>query len=353
MAAFSSFVEEGGGAVPDSQAAPAAAPAPVAAEPVAVPAPATAAAPTPAAAIPVAAGSRVVASPKARALASSSGKDLSSIPGTGPNGRVLAADVAEWVQSAAVQPAAANASAGSAAPAAPVSNAGGYTDYPLSADAQAIANAALLSKRNVPHYYLTVEVTMDEVIALRKQLNKSLGEGNQLSVNDFIVKAAANAMKTVPSVNASWHGSFVRNYEKVDVNVFVGSGETLRTPLLKDVGGSGLSGISTAITNAVEDESSSNEIGSFSFINLGMYGLKSAAPVITEPQAGMLAVGAIEEKVVPNDASAVEAGGEIYKYANVMTATLSVDHRVVDGAVGAQWLAAFRGHVEKPITLLL
>jgi pyruvate dehydrogenase E2 component (dihydrolipoamide acetyltransferase) len=364
VAAFADYKVEAAAAAP---AAAAAAVAPAAASPTPpppVPPPAAAAPPAPAAP----AGGRVVASPLAHMLAKELGYDVTAITGSGPGGRIIAADVKEFTPSAATvstitttTPAAADTPApaqATIAAALPVPGAG-YTDYPLSESAKEVAARLMQAKRNVPHYYLTVDVSMDELLKTRASLNKALGEDEALGVYELILKAAAKSMKVVPSANASWMESVVRVYDSVDINVVIGSGDALYTPVLRDCASKGLKSISKELGAAVAALEPAEEgeapailggLGTFTVMNLGMYGIKSCAPIIREPQACALAIGAMENRIVPNDDPASE---EIYKESVVMTATLSCDHRVVDGAVGAQWLAAFKSHVENPTTLLL
>lgn len=369
VAAFADYVVKAS-AAPPAAAEPAA---PVATEtaPPPPPAPETpppppAAAPTPS---PAASGDRVVASPLAHMLAKDMGYDIATIPGTGPGGRVIAADVKEFVPSAAAAVTAvtaetptaaaaapAPAQAAMAAPTAPPVPGAGYTDYHLSVSAQETAAALTHSKQNVPHYYLTVDVSMDALLEMRKTLNASLGEEQSLGTYELLLKAAAAAMKAVPSANASWMDSVVRVYDSVDINVVVGNGDALYTPVMRNVGARGVQSLSTDLNGfvaAVEEESLGEEfasMGTFTVMNLGMYGIKSCAPIIREPQACALALGAMENRIVPNDN---EESEEIYKESVMLTATLSCDHRVVDGAVGAGWLSAFKSHVENPSTLLL
>jgi pyruvate dehydrogenase E2 component (dihydrolipoamide acetyltransferase) len=298
-------------------------------------------------------------------LAKDMGYDIASIPGTGPGGRVIAADVKEFVPAAEAATAeapvgattAAPAQAAMAAPAAPPVAGVGYTDYPLSVSAQEIAAALSHSKQNVPHYYLTVDISMDSLLEMRKTLNESLGEDQSLGTYELLLKAAAAAMKAVPSANASWMDSVVRVYDSVDINVVVGNGDALYTPVMRNVGGRGVQSLSKDLSSfvmAAEEETGLGEefasMGTFTVMNLGMYGIKSCAPIIREPQACALALGAMENRIVPNDD---EDSEEIYKESVMLTATLSCDHRVVDGAVGAGWLSAFKTHVENPSTLLL
>ena len=376
VAAFKDFVVE----------AAAAASAPPAAAVVAPPPPApAAAAPTPThAAAPVApaTGGRVIASPRAHTLAKERGYgEISAlrIVGTGPGGRIIAQDVLEYDPSsvavvAVAAPVAAPAAVIAVAPtpaaaAAPVTSlpgpvAGpGYTDYSLAAPALELASRLHASKQNVPHYYLTIDLSLDALLQLRSTLNSTMklsdsGGDGAITVNDLLMKAAAAAMKTVPAANSSWLGDKIRVYDSVDINVVVGSGSNLYAPGIRDVGRRGLKAISddaAAAASVVEggDPTAApgfGDVGTFTVVNLGMFGVKSCAPVIREPQACALALGVIENRIVPNDDP---KGDEIYKESVMMTATLSCDHRVVDGAVGAGWMSAFKNHVENPVTLLL
>lgn len=372
VAAFADYKVDAAAAAP-SQPEPAAAPEP-APTPAAAPPPPPAPAAAPAAT--ASSGQRAVASPLARMLAQEMGyNDLSLIPGTGPGGRILASDVKEYVPSAegvAVEAVAdvggAPAPAQAAMAAAPIPGAG-YTDYPLDAASQEAAARLAQSKRNVPHYYLTVDVTVDELLKLRSSLNAGANDENdKIGVYELLLKAAGAAMKAVPSANASWMDSVVRVYDSVDINVVLGAGDTLTTPVIRNVGTKGLKSIQQDLNNAMTYLNASEDaddaaaalpsapveydsMGTFTVVNLGMYGIKSCAPIIREPQSCALALGALENRIVPNDDDSEDA--DIYKESVVLTATLSCDHRVVDGAVGAQWLSAFKSHVENPNTLLL
>eukprot|EP00569_Conticribra_weissflogii_P004969 CAMPEP_0171334006 /NCGR_PEP_ID=MMETSP0878-20121228/4379_1 /TAXON_ID=67004 /ORGANISM="Thalassiosira weissflogii, Strain CCMP1336" /LENGTH=507 /DNA_ID=CAMNT_0011835039 /DNA_START=110 /DNA_END=1633 /DNA_ORIENTATION=+ len=381
VAAFKDFVADVGAAA--ASAAPAPAPAVEAPAAPAAPTPPPSLAPSPA---PSSTGERVVASPRAHTLAKQMGYgDISAlrIVGTGPGGRIIAQDVLEYDPSTAViaasdsvaSPASAPAAATSASstPSSPTASRSspapqpirgpGYVDHVLPPHAIELASRLHSSKRNVPHYYLTIDLSLDNLLALRSDLNSSLKlESGGITVNDLLLKAAAAAMKTVPAANASWmDDSFVRVYDSVDVNVVVGNGSSLYSPVIKDVGRKGLMAVSeefARVSSVVEEEDAAAEgaegfgdVGTFTVVNLGMFGIKSCAPIVREPQACALALGAIENRIVPNDGGGED--GEIYKESVMMTATLSCDHRVVDGAVGAQWLAAFKNHVENPVTLLL
>jgi pyruvate dehydrogenase E2 component (dihydrolipoamide acetyltransferase) len=363
--AFADFVLEAGAA--PAAAAPTPTPAPTTSPPppppVTPPAPSTPMAPTPP--IPVS-GQKAIASPLAHKLAKELGHNIAQIAGTGPGGRIIAADVKEFVPMAAAAPAvaiatpapaqAAIAAAAVAVTPPPVAGAG-YTDYPLSDSAREVAARLTQSKRNVPHYYLTVDLSMDELIKMRSTLNASINDAaNQIGVYELLLKATAAAMKAVPSANAAWMDSVVRVYDSVDINVVVGNGDSLYTPVIADVGGRGVKALSSDLKAAEAVLEGVNEgeltpnfltMGTITVMNLGMYGIKSCAPIIREPQSCALAFGVIENRIVPS-------GDEsLYKESVMMTATMSFDHRVVDGAVGAQWLAAFKSHVENPTTLLL
>jgi len=306
---------------------------------------ATPEAPAPAAAIPQPSGGRVVASPLAHMLAKEMGHDISAIPGTGPDGRIIAADVKEFTPSAVTAaPTTMDAVVGP-----PIAGVG-YTDYPLTDQARQVAAQLAHAKQNVPHYYLTVDVQCDALLKLRDTLQLSVE--SELGMYELFLKAAGLSMKTVPVANAAWMDSVVRVYDDVDVNVVMGSGDELCTPILRDVARKGIRAISDELQATVgsleEGEPVSGGVGTFTVMNLGMYGIKSCAPIIREPQACALALGAMETRVVPSDDEENPYAEKLY-----LTATLSCDHRVVDGAVGAEWLSAFKTLVENPESLLL
>jgi len=327
-----------------ASATPAAAsppPAPAAAAPQPVPGQALATPPSPGT-------GRVFASPFARKLAREAGYDISQIQGTGPNNRVLAADVESFTPSQAME-------AGAPASAAPRVG-DGFVDFELSEESLRIADQLVASKQLVPHYSLSVDMELTALLEARDQLNQSLPEEDQLSVHDMFVKAAALAMRSVPEVNSSWMETFVRMYHRVDINIMVGVGDGLVAPVIRDAGGKGMKAISDEIRGMVE-AAQNNDLGAddavtgtFTIVNLGMYGVKSASPIISMPQAAVLALGTIEERVLPNNDPESD---QIYRVAPMITATCAFDHRVVDGAVGAQWLAAYRKMIESPMTMLL
>jgi pyruvate dehydrogenase E2 component (dihydrolipoamide acetyltransferase) len=340
--------------------APAAAPKAAAAAPKAAPAPPPPRAAAPAApAAPAAqwsapaAGSRVVASPLAKKNAAAAGLPLAGLAGTGPGGRVLAADVADALQARAHAPAAATAAAPAAAgPSALDAFFPAYTDASVSNIRKITAQRLQESKQTVPHFYLSVDVSMDALLKARAALNGAPGAAHKISVNDLMIKAAALACARVPDVNASWLGDRIRRYSAVDVSVAVQTDAGLMVPIVRGADTKGLAAISADV-KALAAKARAGKLtpaefvgGTFTISNLGMMGVKSFAAIINPPQAAILAVGATRKQVV-------SAPGGGYAEASVLTATLSCDHRVVDGAVGAAWLAAFKGLLEDPLTMVL
>ena len=316
VGAFADFEAPAGAvAAPAPAAAPEPAPAPVAPAPVApAPAPVVAAAPS---------GGRVAASPLARKEAQAKGVDLSRIVGTGPGGRVTFDDV----HNAPAQAGVAQAHA---------------SDYAITPEAAYLAAKLAHSAQTAPHYYLTMDIQVGKALALLDELNA--GEDAKIGLGDLFVKAAANAAVAVPDVNASWLDGVVRQYQRVDVNLVVGVGEGLRAPVLIDVASMSLKQVSEASAAAMADETP-YMAGTITVQNLGAFGLSSAAPVVHTPQACCLALGAVV------DAAALVDGKVVSQ--PKLAATLAADHRVVDGAVGAAWLAALRALVEAPAKLLL
>ena len=354
-------------AAPAKPSAPAAAP--IAAEPsAAAPArPAQAAASAAPAAPPAPArpakGDRLFASPLARRMAADAGLDLKAISGSGPHGRIVKADV-ETAKSRgpSPQPAAVPAAAKVAAPApapaqAAAAVAGGIAHHvvPHTSMRRAIARRLTESNQQVPHFYLTLDCEIDSLLKLRADLNgKSPEKGDgayKLSVNDFVIRAAAAALRKVPAANAAWSEEGIVMFDAVDISVAVAIPGGLITPIIRNADSKGLAAISTEMKSlaakAREGKLKLEEFqgGTFSISNLGMYGIKDFAAVINPPQGAILAVGAGEQRPV------VKAGA--LGIATIMSVTLSVDHRAVDGAVGAEYLAAFKRLVEDPITLLL
>ena len=285
-------------------------------------------------------GGRVLASPLAKRLAAEVALDLSALRGSGPNGRIVRRDVEAARQAgvAAAPPSAAQAVSGAA-----------YEDIPHNAMRRTIAQRLAESKQKVPHFYLTIDCELDTLLELRKKLNDAVPAG-KISVNDFIIKAVAHAMGQVPAVNAAWTDTAIRRYRDVDISVAVATPSGLITPILRNVALKSLAAISSEIKVLAERGKAGRLLpqeyqgGSFTISNLGMYGIREFSAIINPPQACILAVGAAEQRpVVKNGSLAV---------ATVMSCTLSADHRVVDGAVGAEFLAAFKAAIQNPFALL-
>jgi pyruvate dehydrogenase E2 component (dihydrolipoamide acetyltransferase) len=330
------------------------APAQPATEPAAAPSPSADPRPT----APVTDGVRIFASPLARRMAQQAGLDLDSLRGSGPNGRIVKADVEAKISGAPGAMAPATAAAARAplpAPAGPgarqMAEALGmtYRLEPNSNIRKIIARRLSESKQTVPHFYLTVDCVIDDLLAARKRINAD--NDLKVSVNDFVIKAAAAALKGVPAANASWDDEGILFYDHADVSVAVATPSGLITPIVKAAEGKGLAAISAEMKDlaarAREGQLKPEEYqgGTFSISNLGMYGIKEFSAIINPPQGCILAVGAgAQQPVVKDGALAV---------ATVMSCTLSVDHRVVDGAVGAEFLAAFKRFVETPVAMLL
>lgn len=229
-----------------------------------------------------------------------------------------------------------------------------YTDIPTTSMRKIIASRLTESKQQIPHYYVTVEINMDKTNKLREVLNKSAEGKYKLSVNDFVIKASALALKSVPEVNSAWQGDFIRQYNTADICVAVATPAGLITPILTSAESKGLSTISSQVkdlaTRARDGKLSPQEYqgGSFTISNLGMFGVSNFTAVINPPQSCILAVGGAQQKVVADETA--ESG---FAVRNVMEVTLSADHRVVDGAVGATWLQSFKGFMENPLKMML
>ena len=335
------------------------APAPTAApEPASTPEAEPAPAPQPAPAAPKSNGARVFVSPLAKRIAADAGIDIGAISGSGPHGRVVKRDVDAAIAGGVAAPAAAP-SAAPPAPAAPAPAqlpvvAGGYTEVPHTNMRKVIARRLQESKQTVPHFYVTMECEIDKLLAMRKNLNaraEATGEDYKISVNDFIIRAAAFAMKKVPDVNASWTDEAMLLYNDIDISVAVAIDGGLITPIVRNADQKGLAVISNEMKDlaarAREGKLSPDEFqgGGFTISNLGMYGVKEFAAIINPPQSCILAVGAGEQRPVVRDGALTTA--------TMMSVTLSTDHRVVDGALGAEWLQAFKVLIEDPLAMLL
>ncbi|APR54068.1 pyruvate dehydrogenase complex dihydrolipoamide acetyltransferase [Sphingomonas koreensis] len=319
---------------------------------------APAAAPAPVAAPAAASGDRVKASPLARRIAAEKGVELGSVSGSGPNGRIVKADVEgakPGAAPAAAAPAAPAAAPAAAAPAAPASvwydESIPHEEEKLSNIRKTIARRLTEAKQTIPHIYLTVDVQLDALLKLRGQLNKSLeARGVKLSVNDMLIKALAVALAQVPKCNVTYAGDKLVKYSRSDISVAVSTPTGLITPIIRDAANIGLASISTQMKElgqrAKEGKLQPHEYqgGTASISNMGMFGIKQFDAVINPPQAMILAVGAGEKRpYIVDDALGV---------ATVMSATGSFDHRAVDGADGAELMKVFKALVESPMGLL-
>jgi pyruvate dehydrogenase E2 component (dihydrolipoamide acetyltransferase) len=338
------------GAAPKAAAAPAAAPAPVTAPVAAAPAPVAA----------PASGDRVFASPLARRMAAQAGVDISKIAGSGPNGRIVKADVDAAMSRgpapvAAAAPAVAPALAAAPRPAAPVAITAPHTAVPNSSIRKVIARRLAESKATIPHFYVSTDVEIDALLKIRADLNaRSPKDGPgayKLSVNDLVIKATAVTLRRFPNVNAMWTEDAILQLHDVDISVAVSIPDGLITPIVKNADIKGLAAISNEMKDLAARAKSGKlkpeefQGGGFSISNMGMYGVRDFAAIINPPQAGILAVSAGEQRpVVKNGALAI---------ATVMTLTLSVDHRVIDGALAAEFLQALKRNIEDPLSLML
>ncbi len=350
------LAEEGGAAAPAPKAEPAKAEAPKAAA-AATPAEAPkAAAPAPAAAPVAKSGARVFASPLARRLAKDAGLDLSTVKGSGPHGRIVKSDV-EAAGKGGARPAAAPAAASGIEVRKVQSLAdmgipdGSYDLVPLDGMKKAIARRMVGAVQNVPHFPLFIDVEIDALLAARAKINAVLEKsGVKVSVNDFVIKAAALALKAVPEANASYSPEGIALHHNADVAMAVAIDGGLITPIIFKAETKSLSQIAVESKDlakrAREKKLKPEEFqgGTFSVSNLGMFGIKSFSSIINEPQGAIMSVGAGEQRPVVKD-------GQL-TIATVMTVTVTCDHRVVDGATGARFLQAFKPLIEDPVTML-
>jgi pyruvate dehydrogenase E2 component (dihydrolipoamide acetyltransferase) len=302
--------------------------------------------------------SRIIASPLAKRIADAVGINLANVTGTGPHGRIVKADV-EAARGQSPHPAASAVPAAAPAPAAasrapsPLPYAvGTYDVVPLDGMRRTIARRMTESFRDVPHFPLNVDLEIDKLLELRKQLNQvGAAQNSKVSVNDLVIKAAALACKRVPAANASYTPDGILIHHNADIAVAVAIDGGLITPVIRKAETKGLAAISDEM-KSLADKARNRKLtpedyagGTFSISNLGMMGIKSFMSIINEPQGCILSVGAGEPRpVVKNGALAI---------ATVMSVTLTCDHRVVDGSIGSAWLAAFRYLIEEPIGLML
>lgn len=334
-------------AAPEEAADAAAAPAAAVAGPAAAPAAADA-------------EQRLFASPLVRRLARERGVDLADVPGSGPRGRVVRRDLDAWTQARderhpdaetpTVAPAPVAPAEAAPAPTAPVPAGAAYEDVPHTGMRRAIARRLTESKATVPHFYLQADCRVDALLELRARINE--GREQRISVNDLVVKAVAGAMRDVPEANAIWTADATRRFANADIAVAVSVPGGLLTPVVRQADRLSIGELATTVRDlaerAREGRLKQNELegGSFAVSNLGMYGTTSFSAIINPPHAGILAVGAATRRPV------VDADGSLAA-ATVMSVTLSADHRVLDGALAAQWLAAFVARIENPLQILL
>lgn len=294
-------------------------------------------------------GDRVIASPLAKRIAEQKGLDLKAVKGSGPNGRIVKADV-EAAQSGAA-PAAAPSAAPQTGQAAVPDFGIPYEAEKLNNVRKTIARRLTEAKQTIPHIYLTVDVRLDALLKLRSELNKALeADGVKLSVNDLLIKALAKALIRVPKCNVSFAGDELRKYSRADISVAVAAPSGLITPIIVDAAAKGVAQISTEM-KALADKAREGKLmpheyqgGTASLSNLGMFGIKQFDAVINPPQAMIMAVGAGEQRPYVVDGA--------LSVASVMSATGSFDHRAIDGADGAQLMQAFKDLIENPLGLV-
>lgn len=286
-------------------------------------------------------GGRVFSSPLARRIADQKGIVLADVPGTGPRGRIIKRDVENYTPVAKAGAAMAQASLDGDAP---------FEEIKLSNMRKTIAKRLTESKQNVPHFYLGVDIELDNLLDARKELN-SMSDEYKISVNDFIIRACALALKKVPAANVQFGGDVMRQYSRSDISVAVAIEGGLVTPVIRGAEQKGLRQISDE-TKALAKKARDGKLmpedyqgGTFSISNLGMMGIKQFQAVINPPQAAILAIGSGEQRPVIKDGQVTAA--------TVMSVNLACDHRAIDGAVGAEFLAALKTYLEHPSTMLL
>ena len=280
-------------------------------------------------------GARVFASPLAKRIATQKGIDLNQIQGSGPHGRIVKNDVEN--------------TRGNSAPI--TYSDSGFEDIKLNGMRKTIGKRLTDAKQTIPHFYLTIDCELDELLSFRTKLNAMPNAKTKLSVNDFVVKATALALMEEPDANVTFHGDYVRRYTQADVCVAVAIDGGLVTPIVKAANLKSLNEISFEVKDLAEKARAGKlppeayQGGSFTISNLGMYGIKHFDAIINPPQACILAVGAGEQRAVVRNGNIVAA--------NMVTLTLSLDHRALDGAVGAAFLKALKGYIENPLSLLM
>ncbi|MBS1035332.1 pyruvate dehydrogenase complex dihydrolipoamide acetyltransferase [Gluconobacter cerinus] len=307
-------------------------------------APVNAPAPVTKAAVTAESYERIFVSPLAKRMAKERGIALTSLNGTGPNGRILKRDVEKGGQPATT--------ATKATPAAPVANEGSVTRVPNSTMRKVIARRLTESKTQVPHFYVSVDIELDALLALRSKLNATAEDNSfKLSVNDMMIKAVGLALKKVQGLNVQFTDSETLHFDNVDISMAVSIPDGLITPIIRNADQKSLREISREAKDLAKRARAGKlkpeefQGGTFSISNMGMFGVRDFAAIINPPQAGILAIASGEKRAVVR--------GDQLAIATVMTATLSVDHRAVDGALGAQWLNALRDIVQNPYTLVV
>jgi pyruvate dehydrogenase E2 component (dihydrolipoamide acetyltransferase) len=289
-----------------------------------------------------ASGERLFASPLVRRLARERNLDLASVAGSGPSGRIVRRDL-EGVHQTQSAP---RAELTAASPVVPTP---GYIDVPHTGMRRAIARRLTESKSTVPHFYVVADCRVDALLELRREVNEI--SSRRISINDFVIKAVAKALVEVPDANVIWTEEASRRFDTVDVAVAVSTDGGLLTPVLRGVESLGVATISEQVTELADRARSGRlkqhelEGGSFAVSNLGMFGVDEFSAILNPPQSGILAVSAAKQRPVVENGSVVVG--------SVMTVTLSADHRVVDGALAATWLAAFVRLIENPLALLI
>ena len=298
-------------------------------------------------------GQRIFASPLAKRIAADKGIELASLNGSGPNGRIVKADVENAKPGAPAPAAAPKAAPRPVAPAGqPVITAPGDQRIPHTAVRKVIARRMLESKQTVPHFYLTVEFEIDALLAARTAINElARKKDTRVSVNDMVIKACAKALRDHPECNSSWTEQEMIQYGAVDISVAVATDRGLITPIVRNADMKGVAQISIEMKDLAARAKTGKlkldefQGGGFTISNLGMFGVKEFAAIINPPQAMILAVGVGEERVVARKGEMV--------IRHMMSCTLAVDHRVVDGAMGAQFLQTLRAYIEQPAAMLV
>lgn len=287
---------------------------------------------------------RLSASPIARRTARKAGIDLNTVEGSGPRGRIVLGDVEAAAAEKGIDLRMRESAPVELLPA------GSYSVEPADNIRQIIARRLTAAKRDIPHFYLTVDLRLDRLSDARQQLNESAEPGEKVSVNDFFIKACALALKDVPNANAAWSGDAILLFNDVNISIAVDSPKGLMTPVLYNADAKSLMTISRELKDLVERARTGKlqpkefQGGGFTVSNLGMYGIREFSAIINPPQACILAIGAGEQRAVVRDGQIVAA--------NIATCTLSVDHRAVDGVLGAEFLQALQKYIESPATLL-